>query len=125
MMNGFERYLGIAKRGGRCPLPLATITRSGLIRINAQTFRKYDFSGCTHFVLYYNAASQQIGIEFNDDEDAEGCRGVKVDTVRGVQISTKSYLKHYGIDLSESKRYEVSYNEASNMLIIDLMREVL
>lgn len=123
-MEGFERYIFNYHRGGRSPAPVATLTTGGLIRINPQTFRKYDFAGCSHYVLYFNAATRQIGIELNDNPESEGCRGIKFDTVRGGQISARSFVKHYGIDISQKKRYEVSFVEASGMLIIDLKREV-
>lgn len=106
-------------------LPYVTIAKGGTIRFNKVCVLKYVMNTYSHVVLYFDKNGLRIGVEFIESgKDVSGARKISVGTYGAITIRAGGFIKHYGIDISENRRYSVEADlRETNMFIISLKED--
>ena len=111
----FERFTQI----GRGYKPKVSITKSGQIGFNQGAVKHFNLNDYEYAVLFYDKDNRRIGIGLtNDNSEAGICKLRK--RASGADISARSFFGYYGIDYADSNRYDASWDEDDNMVIVTL-----
>lgn len=112
----FEKFINVRSR---IDTPKVSIWSRGQIGFNIGASNEYslDFNFA---ILYYDKVDKKIGIELTNDPTAEGAVKVTKRENAGISFSARAFLKYYKIDFSETRKYNLRYDEDNNMFIIDL-----
>ena len=111
----FERFTQI----GRGYKPKVSITKSGQIGFNQGAFKHFELDDYQYAVLYYDKDNLRIGIGLtNDHSEAGACKIRK--RASGADISARSFFSFYGIDYTESHRYDAVWEEDEGKIIVRL-----
>ena len=115
----FEKFTLLA-RGGRSrnTNPQASILKSnGLASFNIATLIEY-IKDSKFVFLYFDKDANKIGFEFTNEE-SPGIRKITINKKR-CSCSIKNFLNHYHIDYSESKKYDLTFDEENGLYVIQL-----
>lgn len=115
-IGNFERYT----ESGRGYNPTISINKSGVIGVNRGCVNRFELERAPYVILYYDKAGQRVGIQPTRDESEKGARKFRWRTDYGAEISARSFLDYYGIDRSQTRRYEVEWDSANKMMIINV-----
>ena len=111
---GFEKY---EKKGGRHSDPIVSITSAGQLTLNRACTDAY-FKNKEFVHLYFDKEKRAIGI-VAADKDANNAFKLTTNEIQSnSSISGTSFLKHYGIDFKNAKRYVPLWSDKEEMLII-------
>lgn len=107
----FEMYT----RVGRSNTPSISIWPRGLIGFSMGVIKEFGLEKYNYVTLFYNRADDMIGFRFNTEHEVGSLKF----TVRknGAAISAKPFLLRYGIDLSQSRKFTLSYSEEESLYI--------
>jgi len=117
----FEKF---TKPGSRIGTPKAAIWSSGQIGFNQGAVKEFNLSKYNYAILYYDRDSNIIGVEFTNDEKAEGAHkliGRKGST--GTSFSAIAFLKNYKIDFGETIQYDLTYDKENGLYVFDLKQQ--
>ena len=113
----FEKF---TRTGARIGTPMVSIWARGQIGFNQAVVDDYEIDKFEFVVLYYDKDTKRIGLEFTNNKMAEGACKLAFRKNAGVSISAIAFLKTYKIDYSETKKFDLDYDEDSGFHIIDL-----
>jgi len=111
----FERFT----KTGRGYKPRASIWSRGQIGFNQGAVERFHLKDFKYAVLFYDVASSRVGIRFTNDENEEGI--TKLTTrATGASVSGRSFLDFYDIGYSETKKYDINYDDDNELYVIQL-----
>ena len=111
----FERFTKTKSRGYR---PKVSIWSRGQIGFNQGFISRYNVEDYKFIVLFYDKEDKKIGFRFTK-EDEEGCIKFSIKKT-GMVVSARAFLDYYNIDYSETRKYDVSYDEGDDLYVINL-----
>lgn len=111
---GFVRFT----ETGKSYTPRASVSTTGLIGLNDGARKRFGVDGFTHCILYYDADTKRIGIEFTSDSSVEGAQKIRFRPT-GADIAGKSFLSFFGIQPEETLLFPVVKDNETGFLIID------
>lgn len=115
---GYEKFTN----KGRGFKPQVSIWSRGQIGFNRGAVNICKISEGTNVVFFYSSDQNRIGFQFTMNSSEEGAFKLKTyDT--GAIVSAKAFLEYYRINYEITRKYELFYDEASNMYYIDLGKE--
>jgi hypothetical protein len=117
VVMAFERFTQV----GRTFRPRASIRTSGQIGFNGGTVARFKLEKWQFAVLFYDKQEKKIGIKLTKDPKEDGVLRLIV-RAGNAAISARSFFDYYEIDYSVSRQFDVSLDEKTEMLVID-MRE--
>jgi len=106
---------------GRSHTPRVSISQSGLIGLSKGARTRFSVDNSTHCVLYYDDQAKRIGIELTNDSAAEGAQKIRLGRT-GVDVSGRSFLSFFGIEVNETTLYPICRDADTGYLIIDLSK---
>lgn len=104
---------------GRSFTPKVGIWARGQIGFNRGAMEKFSLDKYNYVVLYFDSDSRRIGIKFTNNAKEEGAIKI-VKRPTAISFSATGFLKTYEIDHSESKQYNVEYDEKEEMYVAQL-----
>ncbi len=106
--------------GARSFTPKVGIWAKGQVGFNKGAVEKWKLGQYSYVVLYYDDDAKQIGVQFTNDENAEGVIKI-IKRATGISFSANSFLKHFEIVIPQDKQqYDVKFDNEEKMCIIDL-----
>lgn len=109
----FEKF---TKVGGRGYTPKAAIWKRGQIGFNQGAVRRYNLKDYNFAILFYDKDQKKIGVKFVSDANEEGANKI-VKGQTGIFMSAKAFLDYYQISYTETKRYDVEYDEKNDFYV--------
>ena len=102
-----------------------TITKQGTIRFSKKCYEAYMKEYDTIKFLF-NAETNCIGLKLytENDDNAYKIRKAKIKNSFAYSVSAAAFLKFYGVDFSETKRYRPIWIEKKEMIKINLNKEI-
>lgn len=96
-----------------------SISPRGMLSFNDAARRKFEMDKYAFCVLYYDKDRGLIGVEFINDENAEGAIKLRIRNT-GADVAAKSFTDCFEIAPSSTSMYEISKGEQDNWVLIDL-----
>ena len=103
--------------------PRGSMTKDGHISFTKGAKRRFDMGRFSFCALYYDHATRRVGVELTNDESTQGVRRMRFKD-GGVQVSAKNFIDYYGIGSKETRVFEVSRDEASGFLVLELAKGI-
>ncbi|MFW5905536.1 MAG: hypothetical protein ACOCY7_01885 [Halodesulfurarchaeum sp.] len=114
---GFERYE--KRTGAASNEPRISIRESETIGINTAAMRAY-FEGADGVICYYDDETNQVGLEPADADDSDAYTIQVSDPSETGSLSASGFLNTYRLVPEKTTRYEATWDEDHDMVIIDL-----
>lgn len=111
-------FVKFEKSRTRTPLidrPTLTVGKTGILGLNVVAADKLELRKFSHVTLYYDPENMIIGIKPSNDSIPENFK-LRDRKGSGLDITARSFLQRFGIDYSETKRYDVEWLEDEKML---------
>jgi hypothetical protein len=112
----FERF---TQTGQRFKPKISIWSKGGQMGLNQGAIVKYNLDNYRYAILFFDREIKRIGIKFTNEENEEGVINFKTRKTGGV-IPAKSFLDFFGIDYSETRKYDLIFDEKSKLYIVDL-----
>ena len=111
----FERFV----KQGRTYQAIASIWKRGQISLNRGAILRFHLKDFTYVVLYFDATTCQVGMQFTNNSSAEDC--IKLTHAPSATIiSVKNFLSQYDIEHIATQRYKVIWDNNEQLYIISL-----
>ena len=104
---------------GRSYSPKVSISPRGLIGFSQGARKRFMLDTYVACVLYFDADTRQVGIEFTTDIEAEGAIKLRLRSI-GADISAKSFLTFYNILPLVTVMYSAQADAQPNWMIVEL-----
>jgi len=116
---GYEKF-SRTKEGRQRRGEYVTISTLGIFRVSLAAYENY-FEGYKYVELFYNSEAKKVGLKLLKEAtpDSYDIR-VSGEKTKTVNITGKTFLNHYGIDYSKTRRYTPVQNKALGMIELDL-----
>ena len=114
----FEKF---TKTGGRIGSPKASIWSRGQIGLNQGALRRFDLEKFDFAILFYDKDTKKIGIKFSNDDTEKGTIKITKRKNGGMSFSGLSFLNYYGIDYSETKKYDLEHDKDNGLYVFELI----
>lgn len=114
----FKRFI----KKGRSVNSIASIWSRGQMGINKGAVKEFGLGDYSYVVLFFDKDATRIGIKFTHDRREEGALSL-THGQNGAIISVKAFLDFCHILYSKSKRYALTYDEESELYVIQLGKE--
>ena len=111
----FERFI----KQGRAYQSVVSILDRGTIAVGMGAVRRFHLADFQYAVLYFDQATDRIGIEFTHNATSAGCLKV-IHTPSALIISAKPFLECYGATHAAKQRYPLVWDVAEQLYIIAL-----
>lgn len=111
----FERFT----QTGRSLAAKLSIWNKGQIGFGMGAVARFKLSGYDYVVLMYDREEKRIGFMFTNDPKEEGATKLNKRKT-GVMVGAKTFLDFYEINYSETRQYNMKYDENSKLYIADL-----
>jgi len=97
-----------------------SVTTERSLILSRECYNKF-FKGYSAVLYFYNPEKKLIGLK-RLKENEEGSYAIRVTRKKNhiYVITANAFLHHYGIDYSERRKYEPTWNEAEGVVEIDL-----
>lgn len=112
----FERFIPVANTQAK---PKATIRPSGLISFDATAVEAFGLEAATHAVVFFDKTKKLVGIKPTRDGSEEGAIPLNKRR-RSMSLRVPSFFERYAISLPQPQRFDVSWDEASGLVVINL-----
>lgn len=99
--------------------PRASIKPTGIISFNSAARAIYKLDSQLYAVLYYDANTQQIGVELTSNGKADGARKVRL-RPSGADVSIRGFAEFFGLDLSAPMTVDVGKDARTGYLTLGL-----
>lgn len=118
---GFEKFDEAGRGRGRPPGtdPMVSIRKSGSIGLNQPVVEEY-FADDDGAVMYYDEASNEVGIEPVADKDADEAAYTVSKTDSGATIAPQAFLETYDLIPDVTTQYDPEWDDDEGLLVIDL-----
>lgn len=100
--------------------PTVSIGKLGRIGLNRATTKVLRDHGVERVLLMWDKDRQKIGLRPIAKKDSRAYSIIYGRKDAYAMVSGKSFLAHIGYDTSESRTYSIQWNEAENMLELDI-----
>lgn len=100
--------------------PTASIWSRGQIGLNYGATESFKLNKFKYVVLYYDADTNRMGLEFTNDENAEGAIKLNIRKNSGISFSAVAFLNKFGITYGKTRKYDLSRDESSGLYVLDL-----
>lgn len=117
-------FIKFTKTRSRLGDPRVSIWTRGQIGFNLSATTEYGLDKYDYAILYYDKDEGKIGIEFTNDKNSEGVNKLVKRKNSGVSFSATAFMKTFKIDYSETRQYNVVYDEDSGLYVIELNNPV-
>lgn len=112
---GFERFT----LAGRAFRPKVSIRSTGQIGFSHGCVTRHGLDKTPFAVLFYDRDTKRIGVKPMSDRNEDGALKLSVRGGSG-SISARSFLDYYHIEYDKTRSFDVTYDDESGMLIINL-----
>jgi len=112
----FERFVPPQSPGAR---PKVTIRPSGLISFDATAVQEFGLGSMSHAILFFDKTRKIVGVKTTKNSSEEGAFKLSRRR-RSVSLKAPQFFERYALAFEESQRFEVSREESSGMLIINM-----
>ena len=112
----FERFIPPQTTGAR---PKVTIRPSGLISFDATSVEQFGLDDATHAVLFFDKTRKIVGVQTTKKQSEEGAFKLSRRR-RSVSLKAPQFFERYALAFQDSQRFDVSQDESSEMLIINM-----
>ena len=112
----FERFVPPQAAGTR---PRATIRPSGLISFDAASVAAFGLESAKFAILFFDKTRKIIGVKISNMTDEEGALQMSIRR-RSVSLKSPQFFHQYGLTVDESQRFEVTRDQADDMLLISV-----
>jgi hypothetical protein len=113
----FQKF---TKTGTRGYTPKVSIWQRGQIGFNQGAARKLNLGEYEFAILFYDSDTRRIGVNFTNDGNEEGAIKLSTRSSGGASLSARAFLDFYGIDHSDTKKYDISFDEENKLYVIQL-----
>ena len=114
----FKKFTGSRSPGFRGE-PTMTIYDRGMISFGRGVLEKY-LKGFNFVHLFYEEETKKIGIKPVTEDDGQAFR-VKLDrTGKTGNFSCRTFLDHFKIDWSQTRKYKTTWNEKTKMIEVSI-----
>lgn len=110
----FERFT----QTGKSYRPKISIRSNGQIGFNFGAIEKFKLNKYKYAILFFDKEITRIGVKLTNDEE-EGICKLQV-RKSNAAISAKAFLDYYSIDYTKTKRYEATWDEKEQMVIVTI-----
>ena len=118
-MGAFERFTQV---GRRFKLAVSIWSR-GQISFNQGVVNRCNLKDTDYVVLFFDRYDKKIGFQITGNNKEEGAIKLKM-IATGALISAKPFLDYYGVDYTKTTRYELEYNDANRLHVVDLTKQM-
>ncbi len=116
----FEKF---TKTGGRIGTPKASIWSRGQIGLNRGAIERYNLDKYKYVMFFYDRDDEKVGIKFTDDANESNIMKIVHRKGGGLSFSGSAFLNYYGIDYSETKKYDLEYDKENDLYVFNLINE--
>lgn len=111
----FEKFT----QSARSFAPKVSLSATGVINFNHGAFKKLALHEFTICILYYDRDAHQIGIEFSQDDKAEGALKLRK-RLTGADLGARKFLDFFNIRPSVLTIYDLEPGDRPNFYVIHL-----
>ena len=117
----FEQYVQLNRgRGYATDNPKVSIwAKSGLANFNKAAAKMCSIETYEYLVLFFDEDTNRVGFRFTNNQEEEGRRKLNKTNQRNT-CSIQGFLRHYNIDHSENRRYDLTFDEKNDLYVIQL-----
>ena len=112
----FERFIPPQSPGAR---PKVTIRPSGLISFDATAVHEFGLNSVTHAVLFFDKTRKIVGVKTTKNANEDGAFKLSRRR-RSVSLKAPQFFERYALAFEESQRFEVSREQSTGMLMINM-----
>ena len=112
----FERFVPPQAAGTR---PRATIRPSGLISFDAASVAAFGLDSVKNAILFFDKTRKIIGVKISDSAKEEGVLPLSRRR-RSMSLKSPQFFHQYGLSIDESQRFDVTKDQADDMLFINV-----
>lgn len=113
-------FVKFTRTRARIGIPKVSIWSRGQVGFNQAAVDEYKLSDFKYVVLYYDQDDRRIGLEFTNDEKADGACKLGFRKGSGVSFSAVAFLKTFKIDYTKTRQYDLTFDETNTFYVIDL-----
>ena len=100
----------------------ARITKNNTLALNAKAIRLYAIHQYPFINIYYEEETQKVGLELLQDSQ-ENCYKLSIaSNLCTVYMSFTNFLKYYNLELNKARKYLVTKDEESGLLVFDISK---
>ena len=114
----FEKFI---KTGGRIGTPKVSIWSRGQIGLNSCAIIRFGLDKYKYVILFYDKDDKKVGIKFINDNTEEGAAKIVFRKAGGLSFSGVAFLHYYGIDYSETRKYDLEYDKENDLYVFGLL----
>jgi len=117
----FQKYIPISLGGRANAGKIITITKDGIMGVGQACIQEYHLAKYDYAWLYWDAERKAIGIKFvteADDETLKISRRGRGDKTSGTQISVRGFVRHYGLQHTQSRRYKATWEDGMLVAVL-------
>lgn len=115
----FERFTEV----GRVFRPRASLRSNGQIGFNHGSVKRFAMEKYSHVVLFYDREKKRVGIRLTDDSQEPGASTLILHSGNGT-VSARAFLEYYNLTPEKTTQYDITQEEGSDMLVIDISKPV-
>lgn len=116
----FEKF---TKTGGRIGTPKASIWKRGQIGLNKGAIHQFQLDSYNFVILFYDKDAKKIGIKFTNNDTDTGATKIVKRKDSGISFSSLAFLNYYGIDYSETTKYDLEYDNENDLYVFSLQKD--
>jgi hypothetical protein len=113
-------FVKFTKPRARMGKPTASIWSRGQIGLNYGATESFKLNEFKYVVLYYDADTNRMGLEFTNDENAEGAIKLVIRKNSGISFSAVSFLNKFGVTYGTTRKFDIARDNESGLFVIDL-----
>ena len=114
----FERFDDV----GTSYAARVTVRQTGQFGFNSGAKNRFEIADYDYSILYFDSHNRVVGIELVRERCKDAIQIRKSDT--NTYIPSRNFCEKYGIDYSESHRYELKQDPKSGLLYFELDKEL-
>lgn len=119
---GFEKFSKKNAPRRRSFTPILTLSKSGMIGLNVAAIEAFDVMSYKYVGLHFDKDRRRIGLELSN-EDQDDNFAIRKRRGSGLDVSSKSFMRHYGILPIETQHYKLEKDESTGMLVANMQQD--
>ena len=105
---------------GRSFKPRVSVRQNGTIGINYASLNRWKIDRFDWVLLFYDAENKQIGIKPISEEE-DGAHKLNFGkNKKSAWIGCRKFLDYFEIGTKKTEKYQVTWNDANSMLVIQM-----
>lgn len=106
--------------GSRMGDPFVSIWSRGQIGFNLGAAQEYNLKNYGYVVLYFDPDTRRIGFELTNDKNEKGAVKLMFRAKSGASFSAIPFLRTHKISFKQTQKYNLTKDNTSGLLVIDL-----